>query len=122
VEAEMVLLRDVDVAHLISLGGWMRAFEIGCVASLESYSPDKARILGRVDVADYFFQSMLTLEPKLQEAAHIQQLTQKLEELRDMLDVPETKAFSVAEVEQLRAKIMEMIAIADPSRGLAANP
>ena len=122
VEAEMVLLRDVDVAHLISLGGWMRAFEIACVASLESYSPDKARILGRVDVADYFHQSMLTLEPKLQETAHIQQLTKKLEELRDMLDVPATKAFSAAEVEQLRVKILEMIAIADPSRGLATNP
>lgn len=122
VEAEMVLLRDVDVAHLISLGGWMRAFEIGCIASLERYSPDKARILGRVDVAEYFYESMQTLEPSLQETKHIQELTRKLEELRDLLDVPQTKAFSVAEVEQLRDKIGEMIAIADPSRGLAAKP
>ena len=28
VEAEMVTLRDVEVAHLIALGGWLRAFEI----------------------------------------------------------------------------------------------
>lgn len=120
VEAEMVLLRDVDVAHLISLGGWMRAFEIGCVASLEDYNPDKARVLGRAEVADYFFHSMQTLEPSLQEEEHIQQLTVRLEELRDLLDVPETKAFTEAEVGNLRAKIAEMIAIAEPARGLGA--
>ena len=29
VEAEMVLLRDVEIAHLIALGGWLRAWWAG---------------------------------------------------------------------------------------------
>jgi hypothetical protein len=50
VEAEMVLLRDSDVAHLISLGGWLRAFEISTQAIADNYTPEKSRILGRPDI------------------------------------------------------------------------
>jgi len=39
VEKEMVLIRDVDAANLISLAGWLRAFEIGCAASLNTLRP-----------------------------------------------------------------------------------
>lgn len=113
VEAEMVLLRDVDAAHLISLGGWLRAFQIACVASLEDYQPDKTRVLARHDIADYFFQSIQTLEPSVQELAHIQALTAGLEDLGLTLDVPENKTFTQAEVETMRSKVERMIAIID---------
>jgi hypothetical protein len=97
VEAEMVLLRDVDAAHLISLGGWLRAFEIACVASLDPYKGEKAKVLGRHDIADYFFHSIQTLDLPVREQPHIQELTVGLEEIRDMLDVPESKIFTEEE-------------------------
>jgi hypothetical protein len=40
VEAEMVMLRDVDIAHLISLGGWLRALEIS-TQSIATITPRK---------------------------------------------------------------------------------
>lgn len=117
VEAEMVLLRDVDAAHLISLGGWLRAFQIACVASLEDYQPDKTQVLARHDIADYFFQSLQTLEPQVQELPHIISLSAGLEDLAMQLDVPESKTFTVAEVELLKGKIDALVLIADPSAG-----
>lgn len=119
VEAEMVLLRDVDAAHLISLGGWLRAFEIGCVTSLDPFDEKKARILGRVDIAEYFLMSLQTLEPKIQETEHIQELTAGVERLKDMLDVPESKAFTQSEVEEMNALIGELIATAEKASGKA---
>ncbi len=117
VEAEMVLLRDVDAAHLISLGGWLRAFQIACVASLEEYEADKTQVLARHDIADYFYQSLQTLEPQVQELPHILALGAGLEELAVLLDVPESKTFTVAEVEALKEKIDVLVSIADPSSG-----
>lgn len=122
VEAEMVLLRDVDAAHLISLGGWLRAFQIACVASLEDYQPEKTQVLARHDIVDYFFQSLQTLEPSVQELQHIQQLAAGLEQLGVMLDVPETKTFTPAEVQAMQAKIEELIAVVDPNAIAAPAP
>jgi hypothetical protein len=112
VEAEMVLLRDVDAAHLISLGGWLRAFEIACVTALDPFDEKKAKILGRVDVAEYFLMSLQTLEPKVQETEHIQKLTVGVEKLKNMLDVPESKAFTQSEVEAMNTLIHQLIATA----------
>lgn len=109
VEAEMVMLRDVDAAHLISLGGWLRAFEIATTASLKPFDAEKASVLGRVDIAEYFLMSVQTLEPQLKETEHIQALTLGIEQLRDLLDVPEGKQFTEGEVEQLRAKAYELV-------------
>ena len=41
VEAEMVMLRDVDIANLVALGGWIRAFEIAAVTTQKNYSNEK---------------------------------------------------------------------------------
>lgn len=122
VEAEMVLMRDVDAAHLISLGGWLRAFEIACVTSLDPFDEKKAKILGRVDVAEYFLMSLNTLEPKIQETEHIQELTAGVDKLKNMLDVPESKAFTRSEVESMNALIGELIATTGKDTKKPAKP
>lgn len=120
VEAEMVLLRDVDAAHLISLGGWLRAFQIATNASLQPFDAKKARVLGRVDIAEYFLMSVQTLEPRLQETEYIQALTVGIEELRNLLDVPEGKDFTEAEVEKLRSKALELVTLTTGEKKKAA--
>jgi hypothetical protein len=111
VEAEMVLLRDVDAAHLISLGGWLRAFQIATQASLQPFDAKKARVLGRVDIAEYFLMSVQTLEPRLKATEYIQALTVGIEELRNLLDIPEGKDFTEPEVEKLRSKAHELVTL-----------
>ena len=111
VEGEMVLLRDSDVAHLIALGGWLRAFEISTSAVAESYSEDKTRALGRADIVEYFLGSLETLHPDIQKETYIQDLYEGLEVMLPILDVPEGKAFTLQEVKDLRdnAKLLALV-------------
>jgi hypothetical protein len=104
VEGEMVQLRDADVAHLIALGGWLRAFEIATEAVATSYSEDKSRALGRSDVVEYFLGSLESLHPDIQAQPHVQTLHDGLEAMLPILDVPEGKAFTLDEVKDLREK------------------
>lgn len=104
VEGEMVLLRDSDVAHLIALGGWLRAFEIATETVAANYSEEKSRALGRSDVVEYFLASLEGLHPDVQAQENIVILHDGLDAMRPILDVPEGKAFSLEEVKDLRDK------------------
>lgn len=104
VEGEMVQLRDSDVAHLIALGGWLRAFEIATEAVSVNYSEDKSRALGRSDVVEYFLNSLESLHPDVQAQPAIQTLHDGLEAMIPILDVPEGKAFTLDEVKDLKEK------------------
>ena len=81
VEAEMVMLRDVDIANLVALGGWLRAFEIAAITTSINYSESRASKLSRTDVIAYFLETLQGLEPKLRQRAHIVNLTKELESL-----------------------------------------
>jgi len=108
VEAEMVQLRDVDIAHLVSLGGWLRAFQIATQAADDNYTPDKTRNLARHDIVGYYLESLSTLHPKVKELPIISRITQELKELLPLVDVPEGKVLSPEEVKVLHAKASEL--------------
>lgn len=104
VEAEMVQLRDVDMAHLVSLGGWLRAFHIATKAVNDNYHPDKTRNLARRDITEYFLSSLETLGEKAQQLPVVQKLRIGLAELMPLVDVPEGKELSKEEVAALYEK------------------
>ena len=86
VEAEMVLLRDVDIVHLISLGGWLRALEIVSKTALTPYSPEKAKVVQRTDIIEYFLQILNGLEPQLRKRESIVELTRGVGELQALIE------------------------------------
>jgi hypothetical protein len=67
VETELVVLRDADLAHLISLGGWIRALQVSTVAVDKQFSTERARKVMREDIADYYTESVAGLEPRISE-------------------------------------------------------
>ena len=111
VEGEMVQLRDVDIAHLVSLGGWLRALQISTHAVTESYQPEKSRQLGRRDIAEYYLMSLETLHPDLQELEVVKKLRKGLEELLPMVDVPEGKVLTMEEVKAIGVKADQLARI-----------
>ena len=108
VEKEMVMIRDVDAAHLISLGGWLRALEIGCAASLEPFDAKKAAVLARADLAEYFVESVQMLEDRVKDQDHMKEMLAGLRIIHDMLDVPESKSFTAEEITALQEKVQSM--------------
>ena len=109
VEKEMVLIRDVDAANLISLGGWLRAFEIGCAASLNPYNPEKASILARPDVVEYFALNLETLEPQIQKNEKVQRIRKDLGVIQEKIDLPKQEILSEDEIQELRAMVEELV-------------
>lgn len=82
VELELVSLRDADLAHLISLGGWVRALQVSSSAVDAQFSPDRAKIIMREDIADYYSSIISGLEPRISERPSFQNMVDILFDLR----------------------------------------
>jgi hypothetical protein len=63
VEQALIELRDQNIAHLISLGGWLRGLEICAGAVAANFSPARASVLAEPELVDYFGAELKTLPP-----------------------------------------------------------
>ena len=91
VEQAMLELRDEKMAHLISLGGWLRGLEI-CAATVETdFSQQRAAVLARPELANYFANELQTLPPGLAESPLFGKIRTGLTALQSLLNKkPET--------------------------------
>jgi hypothetical protein len=65
VEEAMIELRDQKMAHLISLGGWLRGLEISAGTIMTEFSSARAKVLSQPDLLNYFSDELKTLPPEL---------------------------------------------------------
>ena len=108
VEQAMIELRDEEMAHMISLGGWLRGFEIGTIVTAENYSPQRAAGLMKPDVMDYFLDRLSTLNPRLKNTELVNAITARLETIRKIASDAADRAPSKAEVDQMRVLAVEI--------------
>ncbi len=85
VEKAMLDLRDEEMAHLISLGGWIRGLEIGAASVATDFSPERAAKLGELDLLDYYLQRLDTLSTPLKSLPLIAEITAGLKQVRQKL-------------------------------------
>lgn len=108
---ELVNLRDADLAHLISLGGWIRALEVSTVAVDKQFSPERARKVMREDIADYYTESVAGLEPRISERPNYLEMRDLLSGLRhEMVIDPGTEPTQeeISEIRRQAAKLVEL--------------
>lgn len=115
VEQAMTELRDQKMAHLISLGGWLRALEI-CAGAVEgNYSTDRAAVLWQRDLINYFAEELTTLPPAVAHKPFFEKVQAGVNAIRDLLNrVPEK--IPLDDVKALHAQAKELnriIAAAD---------
>jgi len=108
VEDAMIELRDEEMAHMISLGGWLRGFEIGTIVTAEHYSPQRAAGLMKPDVMDYFLERLSTLNPRLKNTELVTAITSRLQTIRKIAGDAADRAPSKSEVEQMRDLAVEI--------------
>lgn len=118
VENEMVLIRDVDAANLISLGGWLRALEIGCAASLNPYDPAKAALLSKLEIVEYFALNLETLEPRVQKGQIVSKIRTSLLEIQKKTTTPDGEILSEEEVRELYASVESLVDLISGSERL----
>ncbi len=86
VEQAMIALRDQKLAHLISLGGWLRGLEITSGAVESKYTPERAAVLWQRDLINYFAEEMETLPPPLAHTPLFEKLRSGVGAIRTLLN------------------------------------
>lgn len=110
VEDAMMQLRDQKMAHLISLGGWLRGLEICAGAVEDKYTTDRAAVLWQRDLVNYFAEEMETLPPAIAHKPLFEKVRSGLGEIRDLLNrAPEAPPLD--QVKLLHAKSKEVNAV-----------
>jgi hypothetical protein len=115
VEEAMTALRDQKMAHLISLGGWLRGLEI-CAGAVESnYTTDRAAVLWQRDLINYFAEELKTLPPAVAHKPLFEKVRASIESIRALLNRAPEK-LTLDDVKALHAQAKELnlaIAAAD---------
>lgn len=125
IENAMMQLRDEEMAHMISFGGWLRGFQVAANATAENYSPVRAEGLSRVDVMDYFIDRLETLNPRLKRTELVTLLLANMKTVRAIAAERGGSPPTSSEVEEMRRLANEMIAAAQSqvdAEGRLAQP
>jgi hypothetical protein len=85
VERAMLDLRDEEMAHLLSLGGWIRGLEIGAASVATDFSPERAAKLRRLDLLEYYLQRLDAFSPPLKSSPLIAEIISNLKDVRQKL-------------------------------------
>lgn len=111
VERELVALRDADLAHLISLGGWVHALNVSAVAVEKQFTPERAKLIMREDIADYYTESVAGLEPRISERTNYMAMRDILSGLRHEMVLEDKEvptAEKVAEIKKQSDKLVQL--------------
>ncbi len=112
VQAELVRLKDVDLPHLISLGGWIRALEVSSVAVDKQFSEERATRIMREDIADYYTDSISWLEPGISDRPNFIAMREILSGMRSEMLIEEGREPAREQVAEIRAKAKELADLA----------
>lgn len=82
VEDSMLELKDGEMADLISLGGWLRGFQLATHVTADHYTPQKAAALARPVLMDYFIDRMNCLNPRLKQRPVVIAIASRLKTIR----------------------------------------
>ena len=121
VESAMLDLRDEEMVHLLSLGGWIRGLEIGAASVAADFSPERASRLRQLDLLDYYLQRLETLSIPLKSTPLISQVVSGLKEVRQKLGG--TQAVSQQDVLGIQTTARNLVALIEgaPTGTAAAN-
>lgn len=84
VEDSMLELKDGELADLVSLGGWLRGFQLAAHVTADHYTPEKASALVRPVIMDYFIERMDCLSPVVKKRPIVIAITSRLKTIRSI--------------------------------------
>jgi len=112
VERELVALRDADLAHLISLGGWVHALNVSAGAVEKQFTPERAKLIMREDIADYYTDSIAGLEPRISERPNYLSMRDVLSGLRNEMALGENGVPTPEKVAIIRKQAEKLVELA----------
>ena len=110
VNAEFAALRDPDLAHLIALGGWVRALEAATAAIASKFDAQRAAIVFYPDGPAYFSEILAGLNPQTAQKMNVGHMRKLLDKLTELMTLPDGVKPTPGQVEALREIIRQLAA------------
>jgi hypothetical protein len=107
VEQAMIELRDEKLAHLISLGGWLRGLEISSGAVAANVSAPRTKVLAQPDLANYFTAELKTLPPTIAHAPLFEKIRKGTNRIEATLNKSPDK-LTLLDVQAIHAQAREL--------------
>src|SRR5437667_4485499 len=108
VEQAMIELRDQKMAHLISLGGWLRGLEMSAGAVELNFSPQRANVLAQQDLVDYFVGELKTLPPAQVRTPFFEKIRAGVSAISVSLSKAAEAGFKLDDVKAIRTRAREL--------------
>ncbi len=103
VNAELTALRDPDLAHLIALGGWIRALDASAAAIESRFDAAQAATIFYADAPEYFDEVLGYLNPQTGSKLKVARMRALLREMAAQMKLAPGEAPSIEKVRALRA-------------------
>ena len=109
---ELTALRDPDLAHLLALGGWVRALDASAAAIEQKFDANQAIVIFYPDAPAYFNEILQGLNPRTAKRLKVDQLGLLLEKLAGTMTLNEGEAPSIEKVRIIRETAASISTIA----------
>lgn len=104
VNAELIALKDPDLAHLIALGGWIRALSASCAALDANFKADAAQGVFYPDAPSYFSEILAGINPKTAEKIPRDEMRRLLNEISEAMILRKGESPSIEKVKLIFEK------------------
>src|SRR6202047_4217087 len=108
VKNAMIQLQDAQLAHLVSLGGWLRGTEVLTAIVQKSYSPDGADLLNQPDLLRYFQQRLAGMPLRMRNNPLVNRMQKGLEEISPLINQKLTPG-SVKRINEITGQMVKAI-------------
>ena len=103
VNAELAAMRDPDLAHLLALGGWVRALEAAAAAIENKFNAEQAAAIFYPDAPAYFDEILGCLNPKTAAKLQVKGMSEQLRRLEEVMTLNEGEQPTLEKVKELHA-------------------
>src|ERR1700755_915022 len=86
VKRAMIELKDAQLAHLVSLGGWLRGTEVLTAIVDKSYSADGADLLNQPALLRYFQERLAGMPPRMRGKPLVTRMQKGLDEISPLIN------------------------------------
>lgn len=112
VNEELTALRDPDLAHLIALGGWIRALEASAVAIENKFDPAQAGVIFYPDAPAYFNEILQGLHPRTAKRLKVEAMSGLLSKLIEEMSLAEGEPLTPDKVRTIKETTSRISTIA----------
>ncbi len=82
--------RDLDLAHCVSIGGWLRGTEIVTAMIQQGYTAEKGEILHQPRILEQFDEAIAEMEPSLRQNPRLKSISRDFATLKPLMSGKES--------------------------------